>query len=126
MAEPVGNGDKITLDAEKRVMDVHISDEEMAARKEAWIPRPFKATSGAELLALASRVRNHLTRAASWTSKDFGYRHLSALAKHAAAVVAADGSCCKFVCWQTVRALVALQQPRRQQVFDLASRGPFP
>mmetsp|Transcript_9882 Transcript_9882/g.26829 ORF Transcript_9882/g.26829 Transcript_9882/m.26829 type:complete len:245 (+) Transcript_9882:64-798(+) len=46
---PIGlvkNGDKITLDAEKRVMDVHISDEEMAARKEAWIPRPFKATSG--------------------------------------------------------------------------------
>eukprot|EP00967_Tisochrysis_lutea_P081186 scaffold111889_cov18-Tisochrysis_lutea.AAC.1 len=69
----------------------------------------------AALCVHASRVRNHLTRAASWTSKDFGYRHLSALAKHAAAVVAADGSCCKFVCWQTVRALVALQQPRRQQ-----------
>lgn len=40
------DGDMITLDAEKRVMDVHISDEEMAARRAAWTPQPPKALAG--------------------------------------------------------------------------------
>lgn len=40
------DGDDITVDAETRVMDVHISAEEMAARKAAWVAPPLKATSG--------------------------------------------------------------------------------
>ncbi|GLC45185.1 hypothetical protein PLESTB_000426600 [Pleodorina starrii] len=42
----VKNGDKIVIDVEKRVMDVKISDEEMAARRAAWVAPPLKATSG--------------------------------------------------------------------------------
>ena len=40
------NGDQITIDAEKNVIDVHISDEEMAARREAWVAPPYKYTRG--------------------------------------------------------------------------------
>ena len=42
----VQNGDQITIDAEKNVIDVHISDEEMAARREAWVAPPYKYTRG--------------------------------------------------------------------------------
>ncbi len=42
----VKDGDDITIDAKTRVMDVHISDEEMAARRAAWKAPPLKATSG--------------------------------------------------------------------------------
>ncbi len=42
----VKNGDQITIDAEKRIIDVHISDGEMASRREAWAAPPYKATRG--------------------------------------------------------------------------------
>jgi dihydroxy-acid dehydratase len=42
----VQNGDRITIDAEKSRIDVHISDAEMAARREAWATPPYKATRG--------------------------------------------------------------------------------
>ncbi|MCB9435092.1 MAG: dihydroxy-acid dehydratase [Ardenticatenaceae bacterium] len=42
----VQNGDQITIDAENNVIDVHISDEEMAARREAWVAPPYKYTRG--------------------------------------------------------------------------------
>ncbi|KAG2436942.1 hypothetical protein HXX76_006460 [Chlamydomonas incerta] len=42
----VKNGDKIVIDVEKHVMDVKISDQEMAARKAAWKAPPLKSTSG--------------------------------------------------------------------------------
>jgi dihydroxy-acid dehydratase len=42
----VKDGDDITIDAETRVMDVHISSEEMAARRAAWVAPPLKATAG--------------------------------------------------------------------------------
>lgn len=40
------DGDSITVDAINRVMDMHVSDEEMAARKAAWVAPPLKATFG--------------------------------------------------------------------------------
>ena len=42
----VRTGDKITIDARSRQIIVHISDEEMAARKNAWVAPPYKATNG--------------------------------------------------------------------------------
>ncbi|GIL89381.1 hypothetical protein Vretifemale_17194 [Volvox reticuliferus] len=42
----IKNGDKIVIDVEKRVMDMMISNEEMAARRSAWVAPPLKATSG--------------------------------------------------------------------------------
>ena len=42
----VQNGDQITIDAENNVIDFHISDEEMAARREAWVAPPYKYTRG--------------------------------------------------------------------------------
>ncbi|GAX72671.1 hypothetical protein CEUSTIGMA_g127.t1 [Chlamydomonas eustigma] len=42
----VQEGDMITIDAEKRVMDLEISEAELAARKAAWRAPPLKATSG--------------------------------------------------------------------------------
>lgn len=42
----VRDGDRITIDAETRVMDLHISREEMEARKARWSAPPLKATSG--------------------------------------------------------------------------------
>ena len=42
----VQNGDKITIDAEKHSIDVHISDEEMAARRGNWTAPAYKATRG--------------------------------------------------------------------------------
>lgn len=41
------DGDQITIDAKTRTIQVHISDEEMAKRKAAWVPKPVKYTKGA-------------------------------------------------------------------------------
>ncbi len=40
------DGDIINIDAEKRVMDVELSDAEWARRRAAWQAPPLKATSG--------------------------------------------------------------------------------
>ncbi|KAG1670542.1 hypothetical protein FOA52_015407 [Chlamydomonas sp. UWO 241] len=42
----VKDGDIVTVDANKRIMDVEISAAEMAARKAAWVAPALKATSG--------------------------------------------------------------------------------
>ncbi len=42
----VQNGDRITIDAVKRTIDVLISDEELNARRAAWVQPPYKATRG--------------------------------------------------------------------------------
>src|SRR6266852_5895590 len=42
----VRNGDKITMDAEKNLLTVDVSDDELAARRDAWRMPPFKATRG--------------------------------------------------------------------------------
>jgi dihydroxy-acid dehydratase len=46
---PIGlirDGDVITIDAERNVLSVDVSDQEMAARREAWRMPPYKATRG--------------------------------------------------------------------------------
>lgn len=46
---PIGlveNGDIITIDIQKRRMDVHLTDEELAERKRKWRAPPYKASSG--------------------------------------------------------------------------------
>jgi len=46
---PIGliqDGDEITIDANTRVLDVAVSDEEMAKRKAKWVMPPYKATRG--------------------------------------------------------------------------------
>lgn len=50
----IKNGDSMTIDALKRVIDVHITDGELKARKANWIAPPLKATSG----ALAKFIKN--------------------------------------------------------------------
>jgi dihydroxy-acid dehydratase len=42
----VKTGDKITVDADKRRIDMHVSDTELAARRAAWKAPPYKATRG--------------------------------------------------------------------------------
>ena len=42
----VKNGDPITVDAENNTIDVHISDAEMTARRNAWQAPPYKASRG--------------------------------------------------------------------------------
>ncbi len=42
----VRTGDKITIDAEKRAIDVALSDAELAQRRAAWTMPPYKATRG--------------------------------------------------------------------------------
>ncbi|MGF1596517.1 MAG: dihydroxy-acid dehydratase [Acidimicrobiales bacterium] len=42
----VHDGDRITIDDESHVIEVAVSDEELAARRQAWTAPPFKATSG--------------------------------------------------------------------------------
>jgi dihydroxy-acid dehydratase len=42
----IRNGDHITIDAEKNVISVDLSDDELAARKKAWKMPPYKATRG--------------------------------------------------------------------------------
>jgi dihydroxy-acid dehydratase len=40
------NGDRITIDAERNVIQVDLSDDELAARKRQWRKPPYKATRG--------------------------------------------------------------------------------
>ena len=42
----VKNGDQVTIDTRAHTIDVEISNEEMAARHEAWVAPPYKATRG--------------------------------------------------------------------------------
>ena len=42
----VKTGDKITVDAEKRRIDMHVSDAELATRRAGWKAPPYKATRG--------------------------------------------------------------------------------
>ncbi len=42
----VHDGDIITLDAVRRLIEVAVSEEEMTARRRAWTPPPYKATRG--------------------------------------------------------------------------------
>jgi dihydroxy-acid dehydratase len=42
----VANGDKVTIDADQNTLSVQLTDEELAARREAWTPPPYKATRG--------------------------------------------------------------------------------
>jgi dihydroxy-acid dehydratase len=42
----IRDGDKITIDAETRRIDVDVSDEEMTRRHEQWTMPPYKATRG--------------------------------------------------------------------------------
>ncbi len=47
---PIGlikNGDIITIDADKKILDVKISEDEMAQRKESFVAPPIRATRGA-------------------------------------------------------------------------------
>ena len=40
------DGDKMTIDAQTRLMDVHVSEEEMEKRRKAWVPPPLKVSRG--------------------------------------------------------------------------------
>ena len=42
----VQNGDIVTVDADNNVMDLEVSEDEMAKRKAAWTAPAFKATRG--------------------------------------------------------------------------------
>ncbi|MCB8966414.1 MAG: dihydroxy-acid dehydratase [Ardenticatenaceae bacterium] len=42
----IRNGDQITIDAQKRTLDVALSDAELAQRRAAWTMPPYKATRG--------------------------------------------------------------------------------
>lgn len=42
----VQDGDEITIDAETRSLDLHITDEELSKRRAAWKPPPLKHTKG--------------------------------------------------------------------------------
>lgn len=42
----VRNGDKITIDAEKNTLNVHLTDDELAERRQAWIAPPYKSHRG--------------------------------------------------------------------------------
>jgi len=42
----VENGDRVTIDADERRIDMDISDEELARRREAWTAPPLKHTRG--------------------------------------------------------------------------------
>ena len=42
----VQNGDMIELDVEKRLLHLHVGEEELARRKAAWVPPPPAATRG--------------------------------------------------------------------------------
>ncbi|PKU63043.1 dihydroxy-acid dehydratase, chloroplastic [Dendrobium catenatum] len=46
---PIGliqNGDVITIDVQKRRIDVQLTDEQLTERRRKWSPPPYKATSG--------------------------------------------------------------------------------
>ena len=42
----VKEGDSVTIDAERRLLQVHLSDEELARRRAAWRPLPPRYTRG--------------------------------------------------------------------------------
>lgn len=42
----VQNGDQVTIDAEANEINIDITSEELAARRESWIQPPYKATRG--------------------------------------------------------------------------------
>ena len=42
----VNEGDSVTIDAERRLLQVHLSDEELARRRAAWRPLPSRYTRG--------------------------------------------------------------------------------
>jgi len=42
----VRDGDRITIDASRRIIDVELSEEEMARRRSAWTMPPYKAARG--------------------------------------------------------------------------------
>jgi dihydroxy-acid dehydratase len=42
----LGNGDRITIDSANNRLDVELSEEELAARMNAWTAPPLKATRG--------------------------------------------------------------------------------
>ncbi len=42
----VRDGDRITIDAENNTITLHVDDEELARRREAWQPPPLKVTRG--------------------------------------------------------------------------------
>ena len=42
----VVTGDEVTIDAEKRRIDMAVTDEELANRRSVWSSPPFKATRG--------------------------------------------------------------------------------
>ena len=42
----VQDGDRVTIDAESRRIDMDVSDEDLAQRREAWTPPPLKFTRG--------------------------------------------------------------------------------
>ena len=42
----VQTGDQITIDARNNSLNVHLSDEELARRRQAWTPPPYKQTRG--------------------------------------------------------------------------------
>jgi dihydroxy-acid dehydratase len=42
----VEEGDLITIDAERRLLEVDVCKEEMKRRREAWTPPPARATAG--------------------------------------------------------------------------------
>jgi len=42
----VKNGDKVTISADRRVIDLDVSEEELKRRREAWVEPPLKYTSG--------------------------------------------------------------------------------
>jgi len=46
---PIGlvqNGDRITIDAENKLLEVDLSDDDLAKRRAAWVAPPYKATRG--------------------------------------------------------------------------------
>lgn len=54
------NGDIVTIDSETQEITLEVTEEELAARKQAWVRPPFKVTSGvlakyAQLVASASK-----------------------------------------------------------------------
>ncbi|MEE2760077.1 MAG: dihydroxy-acid dehydratase, partial [Pseudomonadota bacterium] len=62
----VRNGDVIELDIAARRIHLDISDNEMAARKEAWTPRPFAYSRG-----YTSLFARHVTQADAGCDFDF-------------------------------------------------------
>ena len=42
----IENGDRITIDAAANTIQVDLPDQELAARRQAWMAPPFKATRG--------------------------------------------------------------------------------